>query len=149
MADRKWSTTPAQGMGAFYHHLHGLSRPLLLHCTPEEASTLAAAAEMQAAIDALQKLDTDLQARGREGLPPEVCKIVYAAKLSAPEPTLLYAVEIFVKHSPGCTVEDIRKHMNELFSLQKFPLMHPDIEPAISYWEAKQRYSQLTAQPTD
>lgn len=46
-----WSTTPAQGMGPKYHHLHGLSRPNLLNCTQEEARKLAAADEALTALE--------------------------------------------------------------------------------------------------
>lgn len=53
MTDKKWSTTPARGMGELYHHLHGLSRPILLHCTPEEARKIAGADDMYDALLAL------------------------------------------------------------------------------------------------
>lgn len=54
MPDKKWSTTPAQGMGPNYHHLHGLQhRSLLLNCTEEEARTLAAARDMLTVLKAL------------------------------------------------------------------------------------------------
>lgn len=44
------STTPAQGMGPNYHHLHGLSQPNLLHCTEAEAQKLAAVDELLEAL---------------------------------------------------------------------------------------------------
>lgn len=44
------STTPAQGMGANYHHLHGLSQPNLLHCTQAEARKLAAVDDLLEAL---------------------------------------------------------------------------------------------------
>lgn len=46
------STTPAQGMGANYHHLHGLSQPNLLHCTEAEARKLATVDELLEALQA-------------------------------------------------------------------------------------------------
>jgi len=49
-----WSVSPAQGMGPTYHHLIGLSRPMLLNCTSEEAHKIAAAEEMYKALKALQ-----------------------------------------------------------------------------------------------
>ena len=53
MHEDKWSTTPARGMGPYYHHLNGLSYPILLNCTEEEACTLAAAREMLTVLQAL------------------------------------------------------------------------------------------------
>lgn len=50
-----WSTTPARGMGATYHWLHGLSQPNLLHCTQGEARKLAAADEMLAALQDVRR----------------------------------------------------------------------------------------------
>lgn len=55
MSEEKWSTTPARGMGPYYHHLYGLSYPILLNCTEEEARTLAAARDMLTALQALAK----------------------------------------------------------------------------------------------
>lgn len=49
-----WSVSPARGMGPTYHHLIGLSRPMLLNCTSEEAHQIAAAEEMYKALKALQ-----------------------------------------------------------------------------------------------
>jgi hypothetical protein len=40
-------------MGPFYHHLNGLSYPILLNCTEEEACTLAAARDMLKVLQAL------------------------------------------------------------------------------------------------
>ena len=48
------STTPAQGMGPNYHHLHGLSQPNLLHCTEAEARRLAAVDDLLEALKALE-----------------------------------------------------------------------------------------------
>lgn len=56
------STTPAQGMGPNYHHLHGLSQPNLLHCTEAEARKLAAVDDL---LEALQAM---LEAFGKNGL---------------------------------------------------------------------------------
>lgn len=53
MPEEKWSTTPARGMGPYYHHLYGLSYPILLNCTEEEARTLAAARDMLTVLQAL------------------------------------------------------------------------------------------------
>ena len=49
-----WSVSPVQGMGPMYHHLIGLSRPMLLNCTTEEAHQLAGAEEMYKALKGLQ-----------------------------------------------------------------------------------------------
>lgn len=58
------STTPAQGMGPNYHHLHGLSQPNLLHCTETEARKLAAVDEvtksLQECYAALVKYEADV-----------------------------------------------------------------------------------------
>lgn len=53
MPEEKWSTTPARGMGPYYHHLNGLSYPILLNCTEEEACILAAARDMLKVLQAL------------------------------------------------------------------------------------------------
>lgn len=42
MTATTWSTTPARGMGPYYHHIHGLYGPNLLLCTKEEALMLVA-----------------------------------------------------------------------------------------------------------
>lgn len=56
MPDKKWSTTPARGMGPYYHHIHGLQlKSVLLNCTEEDALTLAAARDMLTALQALAK----------------------------------------------------------------------------------------------
>ena len=53
MPEEEWSTTPARGMGPYYHHLYGLSFPILLNCTEEEARTLATARDMLTVLQAL------------------------------------------------------------------------------------------------
>ncbi|UUC96601.1 MULTISPECIES: hypothetical protein [Comamonas] len=52
--EKKWSTTQAQGMGPYYHHLHGLQlKSLLLNCTEEEARRICAC------LNACEGLTTD------------------------------------------------------------------------------------------
>lgn len=41
-----WTIEIARGMGRYYRHLHGLSRPVLLHATEEEMHLIAAAPQL-------------------------------------------------------------------------------------------------------
>lgn len=51
-----WTLTPARGMGPYYHHLHGLSRPVLLHTTKQEAQLIGAAPNLLRELQAAHQI---------------------------------------------------------------------------------------------
>lgn len=56
MSATTWTTTPARGMGELYHHLHGMSRPALLHVTKGEAELIASAPELLHELEAAHRI---------------------------------------------------------------------------------------------
>lgn len=77
MPEEKWSTTPARGMGPYYHHIHGLQlQSVLLCCTEEDARKIVNrvnAGELPAVKDA------GLTAIGKSVM-PKPKKLTKAAK---------------------------------------------------------------------
>lgn len=83
MTATTWSTTPARGMGPYYHHIHGLYGPNLLLCTKEEALMLVASMQRSVGNPTLLVLIERLKQE----------QIQIASELNSMEPEALLSVQ--------------------------------------------------------